>query len=72
MNEINGLAFSRDGMLLASGGGDLLVHVWNLTDGSELTALSGASEAVNFVAFSPDGATLAAGAEGLRLYAVGE
>jgi WD40 repeat protein len=72
MNGINGLSFTPDGLLIASANDDLLVHIWNLADGSELATLSGATQNLNFIAFSPDGAYLAAGAEALRLYRIGE
>jgi len=56
--------FSRDGTLLATGGGvpsrNGEVHIWNVEDGSPLLALSDAhADAVNGVEISPDGTRVA-------------
>jgi WD40 repeat protein/uncharacterized caspase-like protein len=63
-NHVRAIAFSPDGTLLASGGQDNAVIVWDSESGLELRALTGHSGAVNAVIFSPDGKTLAsAGAD---------
>jgi RNA polymerase sigma factor (sigma-70 family) len=58
---INALVFSGDGRLLASGGDDALIHVWDLHAGKKLQSIK-SNEAIGSLAFSPDGKTLASGA----------
>lgn len=55
------VAFSPDGALLASGGKDRAVVLWDVSDGTELARLTGHNAAlgVHGLAFSPDGARLA-------------
>ncbi|HTU20487.1 MAG TPA: hypothetical protein VMG10_20655, partial [Gemmataceae bacterium] len=52
--EINRVAFSKDGRLALSGGGDGTVRLWDLTTGKEVKQLSGHQDIVTSVAFSPD------------------
>jgi WD40 repeat protein len=62
------LAFSANGTLLASGGDDRAIHVWNLLTGEELPPLVGHQAAVRALVFTPDGKDLVSfDAEGLRL-----
>jgi WD40 repeat protein len=48
-------------MVLASGSDDHTIKLWRVTDGQLLETLTGSSEAVLSVAFSPDGRLLASG-----------
>ena len=53
------VAFSPDGQMLASGGDDNAVRLWNVADGSEREAFIEHNKSVTSVAFSPDGQRLA-------------
>ena len=55
------VAFSRDGEILASGGDDDSIRLWNVATGTLLQTLIGHTSAVSGVAFSPDGEILASG-----------
>ncbi len=66
------VAFHPGGRLLASGGDDDRVRVWDTDTGHELVVLAGHTSYVFCVAFSPDGKTLASGSidATVRLWAV--
>jgi WD40 repeat protein len=49
------VAFSPDGRLIVSAGGDQVVKVWNAQTGTELRGLRGHNDWVSSVAFSNDG-----------------
>ncbi len=53
------VAFRPDGTMLASGGVDKTVRLWNTADGKEVKVLSGHPDDVYSVCFSPDGKKLA-------------
>jgi WD40 repeat protein len=67
-----GMAFSPGGELLACGGRDGVVHVWETATGAERFAIAAHKKAINAVAFSPEGNLLAsAGNDGMaRLWEV--
>jgi WD40 repeat protein len=55
------VAFAPDGRVLASGGDDGLVRLWEVHSGQERVALEWHLDSVCSVAFAPDGMTLATG-----------
>ena len=63
---VGSVAINREGTLVASGGVDRTVKLWNVATGTLEHTLTGHTDNVTGVAFSPDGKTLAtAGREGL-------
>jgi WD40 repeat protein len=57
------VAFSPDGLTLASGGADRLVRMWDIETGRLLRSLRGHTNDVRAIVFTPDGHTLATGSE---------
>src|SRR5262249_45675229 len=57
------VAYSADGKLLASGGYDQSVHIWDAASGREVRTLRGHASGVASLAFRPDGRRLASGGE---------
>jgi WD40 repeat protein len=66
----NAVAFSPDGGLLATVGGDEVVRLWSVSTGRLLYCLDGRTAWFGSVAFSPDGRVLAAtgGNDDVRLW----
>jgi WD40 repeat protein len=58
-HDVDDLAFSLDGTLLATAGADDHIQLWELGSGRALRSLTGHKSGVWRVAFSPDGKILA-------------
>ncbi|MBD2184071.1 serine/threonine protein kinase [Planktothrix sp. FACHB-1355] len=59
LSRVNGIAFSPDGEILASGSGDSTIKLWDISTGKQIRTLWGHLSGVSAIAFSPDGQTLA-------------
>ncbi|MDE0635096.1 MAG: WD40 repeat domain-containing protein [Candidatus Poribacteria bacterium] len=57
-SRVNELAFSPDGKLLVSGGGDRTIHLWEVETGNALVTLTGHNKQITAIAFSPNGQKL--------------
>ncbi len=60
-SSVNSVAFSPDGLTLASGSDNTKVTLWDVATGELKATFEGHKEGVTSVAFSPDGLTLASG-----------
>ena len=71
-NQINCIAFNRDGTIIASGGNGGMVRLWDTASGAQLAAVRGDGIGVKSIAFSRDGTLLAsAGWDGaVRLWGI--
>jgi len=61
--EVLTIALSPDGRMLASGGEDEIVILWNVSTGEKIRTLKGHRGHIKAVLFSPDGRTLASGSK---------
>ena len=61
--QVNSVAFCPEQHLLASGGDDYKIILWNTESGEKLRVLTGHTGSVRSVAFSPDGKMLASGSD---------
>lgn len=65
VEDVHALAFTRDGKLLAVGGGrgnsPTIVNVWDVSTGQKKAGLKGHTDRVDALAFSRDGRLLASG-----------
>jgi WD40 repeat protein/DNA-binding SARP family transcriptional activator len=71
--DIRSVAFHPNGRLLASGGGDSLIQLWDVESGKSICSLRGHTDWVKSLAFSPDGRWLASGSADrtIRLWPMG-
>lgn len=60
-NDVNSVALSPDGRLIASAGEDNVVKLWDAATGKLIRNLEGHTDFVRAVAFSPDSKTVASG-----------
>ena len=65
--DVQAVAFSPDGKLLATAGSDHTIKLWHTATGKELHTLLGHSQPISTLAFSHDGKTLASGGYDARV-----
>ena len=70
-DTVRAVAFSPDGTILATGGYDNILRLWDVATGRKRAELSGHTGRIESLAFSPDGRAIASGAlDGVRLWDV--
>src|SRR2546425_3944684 len=62
-HQVESLAFSPDGRMIATAAFDQAVRLWDAASGREVRVLQGHPKPVYCVAFSRDGATIASGGQ---------
>jgi len=67
-DRVRAVAFSPDGLVLASAGNDRVVKLWDVHTGVLLRTLFGHTDRIECLAFSPDGSTLASGGDDRTLW----
>ena len=63
LSAVSSIAFSPDGLMIASAGDDDTVKLWSIDDRSEIKSITEHSSDVRSVVFSPDGKMLASGSK---------
>jgi WD40 repeat protein len=61
--QVNDVAFSNDGSLIATASNDRTVRVWEAASGTHVATLRGHANQVGSVAFSPDGSLIASASD---------
>jgi WD40 repeat protein/serine/threonine protein kinase len=67
-DRVTSFALSPDGKLLASGGRDHTVRLWDLETGQALIVFASSNQRITAVQFAPDGKTLAAAGENSQVF----
>ena len=61
--QVNSVAVSGDGQLIASGSDDKTINIWSGTTGALLRTLEGHTKGIKSLAFAADGSTLVSGSD---------
>jgi eukaryotic-like serine/threonine-protein kinase len=66
---VSSVAFSPDGLHVASGGADATIRIWGIDSGGTERVIRGHTERIESIAYSPDGQRLASGSrDGLKVW----
>ncbi|MGL5806417.1 MAG: WD40 repeat domain-containing protein, partial [Xenococcaceae cyanobacterium] len=58
---VHSLAFSPDGELLATGGGDMTIRLWDMVTGKQIQMIEGHTRSVTSIAFGKSSSLLVSG-----------